>query len=479
MHRGVISVAPDAGLTTVAATMAAHAVHAAVLLGPRRNGAFVVTDLDVIRAALGGRFEATAVEVAREPLLAVAADERLERAVALMATRDVSHLLVSDPDGEWPAGVLSSLDVMAVLSGRDPRMRIARQGPARPPVSASDLAATTVAAVMHPGVVTCLPDNRLEPVAGTMADLRIHCVAVMGAGDGHFVWGLVTDMDVLHAAYRGAPVTAGEIAASSPLAVSADSRAGPRGRADGRPRDGARRGGRPRRAPHGRRLDAGCAADRGGQLSRAQRSRASRMCRPSDAIAGSPVRNSRASPCRYSSSCEGRLADRLVHGDALVGLLGGGGRDAVLGQPAREVLAGDLALRPPQRSALGVTTGSEATGAATGEQATCDDRLAGIGGVGDAGGARDGGRRAARLMGGEAAELQGRHDGVAGRPDAPAPLHAAVVARDDEPLLVVRQAVERGADQPRDGVDALNLAAARRRARAPARLRRGVRRRPS
>ena len=97
MHRGVISVAPDAGLTTVAATMAAHAVHAAVLLGPRRNGAFVVTDLDVIRAALGGRFEATAVEVAREPLLGVAADERLERAVALMATRDVSHLLVSDP----------------------------------------------------------------------------------------------------------------------------------------------------------------------------------------------------------------------------------------------------------------------------------------------------------------------------------------------------------------------------------------------
>ena len=223
MHRGVISVAPDARLTTVAAIMAAHAVHAAVLLGPRRNGALVVTDLDVIRAALDGRFEATAVEVAREPLLGVAADARLEHAVALMATRDVSHLLVSDPDGEWPAGVLSSLDVMAVLSGRDPGItRVVRPGPARPLVSATDLAATTVASVMHPGVVTCLPDNGLEPVAGMMADLRIHCVAVMGAGDGHFVWGLVTDMDVLHAAYRGAPVTAGEIAASSPLAVTAD-----------------------------------------------------------------------------------------------------------------------------------------------------------------------------------------------------------------------------------------------------------------
>jgi CBS domain-containing protein len=223
MHRGVISVAPDAPLTTVAATMAAHSVHAAVLLGPSRNGALVVSDLDVIRAALGGKFEATAVDVAREPLLGVASDERLERAVALMATRDVSHLLVSDPDGEWPAGVLSSLDIMAVLSGRDPGItRIVRPGPARPLVSATDLAATTVAAVMHPGVVTCVPDNGLEPVAGMMADLRIHCVAVMGAGDGHFVWGLLSDMDVLHAAYRGAPVTAGEIAASSPLAVTAD-----------------------------------------------------------------------------------------------------------------------------------------------------------------------------------------------------------------------------------------------------------------
>ena len=95
---------------------------------------------------------------------------------------------------------------MAVLSGRDPGItRVLRPAPARPLVSAIDLAATTVAGVMHPGVVTCLPEDALERVAGMMADLRIHCVAVVGAGNGRFVWGLVTDMDVLHAAYRGAP----------------------------------------------------------------------------------------------------------------------------------------------------------------------------------------------------------------------------------------------------------------------------------
>ena len=44
----------------------------------------------------------------------------LEEAVTLMARREDAHLLVSEPGAEWPVGVLSSLDVMAVLAGRDP-----------------------------------------------------------------------------------------------------------------------------------------------------------------------------------------------------------------------------------------------------------------------------------------------------------------------------------------------------------------------
>ena len=79
MHRGVITCAPDASLTTVAATMAAHAVHTAVLFGPRRDHALVITDLDVIRAALSNRFEATAAEVVREPLCALPPTSRSSR----------------------------------------------------------------------------------------------------------------------------------------------------------------------------------------------------------------------------------------------------------------------------------------------------------------------------------------------------------------------------------------------------------------
>jgi CBS domain-containing protein len=226
MHRGVITCAPESGLATVAATMAANVVHAAVLLAPDRDRAVAVTDLDVIRAALRGDDGATAAEIGRESMATVVSSAPLEEAVALMARREDAHLLVSEPGAEWPVGVLSSFDVMAALAGRDPAvLRTLRPGPARPLVSATSLEATTVGAVMHPGVVTCLPGDSMERVAGTMADLRIHCVAVVGAtrrngGDEHFVWALLSDMDVLHAVNRGGPgLTAGELAVTSPLAL--------------------------------------------------------------------------------------------------------------------------------------------------------------------------------------------------------------------------------------------------------------------
>ena len=230
MHRGVISCAPESGIATIAATMAANEVHAVVLLAHDRASALVVTALDVVRAALRDDGDVTAAELAREPLATVVSNAPLTQAISLMARREDAHILVSEPGAGWPAGMLSSLDVMVTLAGRDPALlRVVRPGPARPLVSATSLAATTLAAVMHPGVVTCLPDDSLERVAGTMADLRIHCVAVVGAarrddgGDEHFVWGLLSDMDVLHAVNRGGPgLTAGELAVTSPLALPED-----------------------------------------------------------------------------------------------------------------------------------------------------------------------------------------------------------------------------------------------------------------
>jgi CBS domain-containing protein len=229
MSRGVVTCAPDTRLPEVAATMAAHGFHAALILAPEGGRALVISDLDLIRAALSTELGRTAADLAREPILTIAPSTPLDDAVAVMAKQDLAHLLVAQPGAAWPVGVLSSLDVVAVMGGRDPALaRVQRPGPARPLVSATELSETTVEAVMHPGVVSRTPDTPVSELAGTMADLRMHCIAVAGPArrdDGveRLVWGLVSDMDVVHAAYRRhLALPASELASAAPLALGQD-----------------------------------------------------------------------------------------------------------------------------------------------------------------------------------------------------------------------------------------------------------------
>jgi CBS domain-containing protein len=229
MSRGVVTCAPDTRLPAVAAMMAAHGFHAALILAPEGGRALVIGDLDLIRAALGSELDQTAADLAREPIVTIAPSAPLEDAVAVMAKQDLAHLLVAEPGAAWPVGVLSSLDVVAMVGGRDPALaRVQRPGPARPLVSATALSETTVEAVMHPGVVSRTPDTPVSELARTMADLRMHCIAVAGPARGddgveHLVWGLVSDMDVVHAAYRRhLALPASELASGAPLALRQD-----------------------------------------------------------------------------------------------------------------------------------------------------------------------------------------------------------------------------------------------------------------
>jgi CBS domain-containing protein len=229
MCPGVVMCGAEARLPAVARLMATHAIHAIVVPTAHGGRAHTITDLDLVRAALGDAPDPSAGDLAREPIDAIAFSASLEQATATMATLDVAHLLVGEADSERPVGMLSSFDIASVLSGRDPRLtRTIRPGPARPLVSATRLSATTVGEVMHPGVIVCLPHTPLRELAGRMADLRVHCVAVSGVGrlsdgDEHLIWGLVSDMDVVHAAHRdNLSATAGELAATAPLALPED-----------------------------------------------------------------------------------------------------------------------------------------------------------------------------------------------------------------------------------------------------------------
>jgi CBS domain-containing protein len=227
MRPGVVTCRPEDRVTKLAATMVAGGVHALVVGPLERPAPLIVTDRTLVRAALEERAGARAADVAHEPVATVPGDAAFDDAVALMAEHYVAHLIVIDPESGTPSGVVSSFDAAAVLGGYEPRIaRMLRPGPARPSPSAVTLAEAVVKDVMHPAVVTCPPGASLATVARTMAEHRVHCVAVAGVDNGagrsdHLTWGLIEDMDLVLAMHRRALAEpAAAIASSSPVAVA-------------------------------------------------------------------------------------------------------------------------------------------------------------------------------------------------------------------------------------------------------------------
>ena len=121
MHEGVVTCGLYAPMSEVARKMAANRIHCVVVWNePSRNEAAelwgVVSDLDLVKIAstedLSGR---TAGGSAATPALIIAPDETLHRAMQLMTEHETTHLVVVDPETTKPVGVLSTLDVAAVL----------------------------------------------------------------------------------------------------------------------------------------------------------------------------------------------------------------------------------------------------------------------------------------------------------------------------------------------------------------------------
>jgi CBS domain-containing protein len=75
--------------------------------------------------------------------------------------------------------------------------------------------------VMHHGILSCTGDARLGEVAGIMARHHVHAVAVKNEGSSRPI-GVVSDLDVVAAAARGAEPTAVEATVSEPLGISAE-----------------------------------------------------------------------------------------------------------------------------------------------------------------------------------------------------------------------------------------------------------------
>ncbi len=208
--------------------MSTQGVHA-VIVPPMQDGApLVVTDLELVRAVVERPPDTKAGDLAREPVATLSTQATLAEAVELMAVRYITHLLATDPTSGAPAGIVSSLDLSAVVGGIDPRPARMPRPPSAGPPPARVLSEVRIGDVMLPGVVTCAPDAPLTLVARILADQRVHCVAVAGIDgrgdrDPRFTWGLISDIDLVVALHGGSLATpAATIAAGEPPALQED-----------------------------------------------------------------------------------------------------------------------------------------------------------------------------------------------------------------------------------------------------------------
>lgn len=116
MRQGILSCDADAPLGEVAAMMARNRVHA---IAVRKEGGLrpvgVVFDHDVVAAMASGA-QPTAMEAAATEPLAVSAGDSVRRAAQLMTEQHVSHLVVNDARSGYPIGIVSTLDLAAVMA---------------------------------------------------------------------------------------------------------------------------------------------------------------------------------------------------------------------------------------------------------------------------------------------------------------------------------------------------------------------------
>jgi len=82
----------------------------------------------------------------------------------------------------------------------------------------------TVADAMHAGVLTCAEDASLAAAASVMARYSIHCVVVLEGPEDEKPWGVISDLDLVSAAFDhdAGEWKAGEAAGTPAVMIDAD-----------------------------------------------------------------------------------------------------------------------------------------------------------------------------------------------------------------------------------------------------------------
>ena len=117
MRRGVIFCQREATVREIADTMIAGGVHSVAVLGHTRNDRHdptvwgIVSDVDLVGAAVDRDGTATAGDLAHEPVIVIRSTRPLREAAEAMAAHRANHLVVIDPDTQAPVGFIAPLDI--------------------------------------------------------------------------------------------------------------------------------------------------------------------------------------------------------------------------------------------------------------------------------------------------------------------------------------------------------------------------------
>ena len=121
MHVGFVGCPFETPLTSVAQLMARCRVHSIVCFGgPAERDTQLwglASDLDVVCALATGDEAITAGEIAATEVVTVSPRDSVSRAVELLRTHEISHLLVVEPGSDRPLGIISTLDILALAGG--------------------------------------------------------------------------------------------------------------------------------------------------------------------------------------------------------------------------------------------------------------------------------------------------------------------------------------------------------------------------
>jgi CBS domain-containing protein len=119
MHEGVITCRPGTPVAEVAETMRTHDVSALVVVDEGGYAVGVISRTDLVNATFVQPYlrhwrGMAARHLMSSPVISVRAETSLEAAIALIHTRRIHRLVVTEPEGdrERPIGILSMTDLV-------------------------------------------------------------------------------------------------------------------------------------------------------------------------------------------------------------------------------------------------------------------------------------------------------------------------------------------------------------------------------